>query len=258
MAEDYIGFCERLWRDWVQHQVTVPRVFDRNAAPEPYLCFGVGAEPLVALTTNPGATMPHQRRRRVQAGDGPLCEKDEYAEAARKLGDFYETYLTGHARHRIAKLRMLSTCIGYKGVLQVELFPFHSRSLRMSTKNALLNATKTDRGGLLGCYVEHLREFLRDRPVVSPQAVSTLASLRLETPKSFPWLTQVAKVAGLDLNDVEFVPLVEKGSKTTAAAWVAKKGIRKALVLMMGTNNLPAYEGLGVLAAALRKFWRLR
>lgn len=57
---------EALWSDWLAGTLDVPpfvRVaFDLDAAPEPYLSLGVGAEPLVALTTNPGEVMPHQRR----------------------------------------------------------------------------------------------------------------------------------------------------------------------------------------------------
>jgi hypothetical protein len=250
MPDDYIAFCEKkLWCAWKEHRLSVPPPFDAEAAPEPYLFFGVDGKQLVALTTNPGATMRHQRRAAVQAGVGPLREKDKYAKAAPKLGDFYETKLSGQARHRITKLRRLSSCLGYKGVMQVELIPFHSATL--SQKSKLLGEIDK-KGTLLGRYVELLGKFLRDRPVISIQAVSTKALLRRKTELS-PWLRHVAKIAGLDLTDVHFVSLVEKGRKTTAAAWVSKREPRKALVLMMGANNLPGNKGLCKLAAALRE-----
>src|SRR6266566_2838389 len=245
MSDDYIAFCEeKLWCAWKEHRLSVPPPFDPEAAPEPYLYFGASTKLLVALTTNPGGTMEHQRRIAVLAGGDPLSHKDTYAEAASKIGDFYETHLTGQARQRIAKLRKLSSGLSYEGVMQVELIPFHSPSLPMSKKIALLREAKTDKGGLLGRYVEHLREFLRDRPVVSPQAVATRASLEPETPKSSEWLTWIAEIAGIDLNAADFVSLVEKGPKTTAAAWVSKREPRKALVLMMGMAGLPADQGL--------------
>ncbi len=258
MTEDYFEFCEKLWRGWKRQELTLGnvKVFDLNAAPEPYISFGIraGAKPLVALTNNPGRTMRHQRRPAVQAGDGPLCKKDKYAQAARKLGRFYEEHLNGPAWRRMAKLRMLSCLLGYEGVLQVEACPFHSPSLPQ--KSALVREiTKKDE--FFGCYAEHLRAFLRGRPVVSPQAVSTQASLGKKRREFSPWLRQIAKIAGLDLNRAKFVPLIKKGSKTTAAAWVSDRP-RKALVLMMGGNNLPAEEGLRKLAAELRKFWGLR
>ena len=270
MAEDYyIAFCENLWRGWLGRDLLPPppapppaashfvdRVFDLNAAPEPYLSFGVGAEPpLVALTTNPGATMCHQCREAVRAGNGPLRKDDDFAKAAPKLGRFYETHLTGTARNRIAKLGKLSSLLGYKRVLQVEACPFHSPSL--PNKRALLQEiAKKDE--LLGLYVGHLQAFLRNQPVVSPQAVATRGSLRPETPKSSAWLTKIAEIAGFDLNDhAEFVPLKEKGRKITAAAWVSRDGIRKALVLMMGTTDLPGEEGLNSLVAGLRRLWKV-
>ncbi len=262
MAEAYITFCEKLWRGWwLDHRLRVPpftasdfvckvlKPFKHNDAPEPYISFGVGAEPLVVLLTNPGKAMSGR----------PLGKNHKYAKAARKLGFFYQRELAGRpAGDRIAKLQMLSCCLGYEGVLQVEACPFHSRSLPINRKNALLREAKTDRDGLLGHYAGHLRAFLRRKPVLSLQAAPTRASLRPETPKSYPWLKWIANTAGLDLHKTSFVPLVKKGSKTTAAAWVSKGRVRKALVLMMGMNGLPAADGLCKLATALRKFRRLR
>jgi hypothetical protein len=185
---------------------------------------------------------------------GPFSAKDTYAEAALKLGCFYQETLAGRpAGHRITQQGKLSSWLGYEAVMQVEVFPFHSPSLPMSKKNALLRETKTDKDGLLGRYVEHLREFLRGRPVVSPQAVWTRDSLEPETPKSSQWLRWIAEIAGLDLGGTKFVPLVGNDDKTTVAAWVSKSEPRKALVLTMGTNNLPGDEGLCKLAAALRE-----
>jgi len=249
MPDAYISFCEEeLWRPWKEHRLSVPTPFDPEAAPEPYLYFGDRFNQLVVLTTNPGATMNHQRRAEVQRGLDPLSYKDTYDEAAPKLGDFYETHLAGPARHRIDKMRRLSSSLRYEGVLQVEGCPFHSRS--MPQKSAFLQKIAKDE--LLGQYVAHLRVFLRDRPVVSPQAVSTQTSLERETPKFSQWLTWIAEIAGFDLDGAEFVRLVEKGPKTTVAAWVSQREPRKALVLRMGAPGLPADESLCKLAAALR------
>jgi hypothetical protein len=255
MAEDYIAFCEELWRDWLDDRVAaslLPRVFRLDAAPEPYVSFSAGAKPLVALTTNPGRTMPHQYRASVQAGTDVLCKKDKYAESAPKLGRCYiEKLARRPAGRRIEKLRKLSSVLGYDGLLEVEACPFHSTSL--PGKNALLQ--EISKYELLGRYAEHLRKFLLGRPVVSIQAVSTKASLVPEMPNS-PWLAWVADILGLDPS-AEFVSLVNKGSKCTAAAWVSRNGTRSALVLMMGSNNLPSDEGLQILAEEIRTFWRL-
>jgi hypothetical protein len=249
--EGYVEFCEEIWCDWLDDKLSVSDfvrgVFDLNAAPEPYISLGSGSKRLVALTTNPGKTISHQTRAAVETGNGLLRKQFKYAEAAPKLGEYYETHLSGHARQRIAKLQKLASWTGYKGVLQVEACPFHSKSLPQ--KNTLLRQIAKD--DLLRRYTKLLRAFLLDRPVVCVQAATTQASLRWETPNSCEWLTWLADIAGIDLDSTEFVPLVKKDSKTTAAAWVSKETVGKALVLMMGSNNLPADKGLRELSRAL-------
>jgi len=253
MPDDYIAFCEeKLWCAWKQQTLSMPPRFDREAAPEPYLYFGADTNRLVALTTNPGGTMSHQRHAAVLAGLGPLRARDDYETVARKLGDFYqhEARLNRAARSRIAKLLKLSSWTNRDGVLQVEAVPFHSPSL--PGKRALLN--EISKGGPLEEYAKHLRTFLKSLPVVSPQAAPTGAPLGRETVTRSQWLTWIAKLAGLDLEDAKFVPLVGKGSKTTCAALVSFEDVNpKALVLMMGAAGLPGEKGLRKLAAALRE-----
>ena len=244
MTEAFIAFCElELWRPWKARALTIPSPFDPDAAAEPNISFSAGARPLVAVTTNPAATMSHQTRAAVEAGDGPLSNRDEYAESARNLGCFYEKELAGRPTgRRISGLRKLSSLLGYEGVLQVEACPFHSGSL--PRKSDFLQ--EMDENALFKRYVELLGKFLQDRPVVIVQASSKLA-----TPTS-AWLTWIVRVAGLNLDTAELVPLVEKGPKTTVAAWVSGQP-PKALVLTMGGNNLPGDEGLRKLGARLRE-----
>ena len=75
MSERFFAFSEDLWRSWLPDTLDAPTfvrpTFDLEAAPEPYVAYGVGRRPLVALLTNPGYTMPHQLRSAVEAGDGP-------------------------------------------------------------------------------------------------------------------------------------------------------------------------------------------
>lgn len=152
--------------------------------------------------------MPHQRHAAVRAGLDPLSARDDYETVAHKLGDFYqhELRLNTAARSRIAKLLKLSSWTNRNGVLQVEAIPFHSPSL--PGKRALLNQIR--KGGLLEEYAKHLRTFLKPLPVVSPQAAPTGASLGRETVTRSQWLTWIATLAGLDLEDAKFVPLVRK------------------------------------------------
>jgi hypothetical protein len=203
---------------------------------------------LVALTTNPGATMSHQRRAAVLDGTGPVDRSMTYQVAARELGAFYEANLMGAALRRIAALKTLSALLGLDGVLQVEACPFHSPSL--PKKTALLDAIAVD--GMLIHYVDHLRTFLRSRPVVIVSAVSSRLSLSGGKATLTPWIAWKAHVAGLATDRAEFVPLVTKDAATTAAALVSfENRTPKALVLMMGGNHLPGEKGLWALANAM-------
>lgn len=205
ISDKFALFCESLWREWLDGTLDTPEfvrtTFNLDAAPEPYISFDAGEEPLVALTTNPGATMPHQRRDAVQAGHGPLSTTIDYATAAKALRDFYKRNLAGTAQNRITALQLLSTLVARDGVLQVEACPFRSRYL--PKKDALLQALDT--GGLLARYVKHVEGFLRRRPVVIVTAVSSRASLEQECALS-PWAKWMAITAGLSLERADFIP----------------------------------------------------
>lgn len=254
MPEGFISFCESLWQDWLAGRLEtspfIKKKFDLDAAPEPYIVFGSGQQPLVLLTTNPGRTMPHQQRAAVRAGRGPLSEAIDYTTAASVLGAFYEQRLAGRAAgRRIAAMRALSASVGANGVIQVEVCPFHSRSL----PNKLGLLPEIDKGGLLTRYVEQARAFLIARRMVAISAVSSRVSLGHGMVLS-PWITRQAEIAGLDLKRAQFVPLVNKKAKATCGTFLScHDGVPKALVLMMGGNHLPGDEGLGILAEALQR-----
>ena len=252
----YESFCDELWRDWLADRLArsafVGGDFDSERAPEPWLELRAGLQPLVALTTNPGGGMKHQLRDEILRGRSVITPTDSYRAATAGLPHFYETYPTlagSAARRRITALLRLSELAGYDGVLQVESCPFHSA--RLPNKPALVRASKGN--GLLGTYMEHLRQFLKRRPVVSVSAVSSRAPLSREHVLS-EWLVWQATLMGLEPGRARFVPLVKKeGDGTTAAALVSSvRGIPRALVLMMGGNHLPAERGLAKLAIELK------
>jgi len=255
MAEDFVQLCETLWQEWLAESLTVSpfveATFDMNAAPEPYVSFNAGRRPLIALTTNPGQTMPHQLRSHVQQGNGLLNRRMDYAEAARVLGPFYKQELSPRnpAKHRITRLLHLSSLLGTDGVLQIDACPFHSSFLTMPKKFALIREVEQD--GLLARYVDAVQRYIASQSVVIVSAVATRESLASGMTVS-PWLAWLSEIAGLDLKHASFVPLVSRETKTTCGAFAASaRDVMKAHVLMMGSNNLPSAEGLKVLSGAL-------
>jgi hypothetical protein len=257
MTEEFIPLCETLWQDWLADSLSVSpfvhATFDMNAAPEPYISFDAGRRPLIALTTNPGQTMPHQLRSHVQQGNDLLNPRMAYAEAARELGSFYQQELPSGspAQSRITKLLQLSTLLGTDGVLQIEICPFHSPLLNISKKLALQREASQD--GLLARYVDAVQRYIASQSVVIVSAVGTRESLASGMTVS-PWLTWLSEIAELDLKHASFVPLVSRETKTTCGAFTTSaRDVMKAHVLMMGSNNLPSAEGLKVLSGVLRQ-----
>jgi hypothetical protein len=251
---DYKSFCEELWRSWLNETLELSPLlraeFDVDSAPEPWLTFDGGAVPLVALTTNPGTTMTHQRREAIRSGQSFINGSSGYQIAAEALARFYSMELHGPARTRIDSLVRLSALAGYKGLLQVECCPFHSA--RLPNKRGLIRESKGN--GLLATYFCHLRQFLTERPVVAISAVSSRVPLSAGSVRSSEWLAWQTNLMGLDPDRATLIPLVSKGTKTTAAVLVSVvMGTPKALVLMMGGNHLPAAAGLERLANALKR-----
>lgn len=254
MKSDYLEFCECMWENWRAGRLRASKFveshFDLNAAPEPYIAYNCGRNPLVVLLTNPGRTKPCQKRRAVRAGKGPLSDSMQYRRAAKSLGDYYQQpdSLKTTPRRRIENLLSLAKQAAFDGVMAVECCPFHSASLPKKTQ--LLSEFSSDR--LLGDYARSLEEYLRTRSVLIVSAVSTRSPLSGAS-KLSDWLRWQTERAGINTQSALFEPLVTKGRKVTAAALVHRVGgATKALVRMMGGNHLPGEVGRTKLADLLR------
>lgn len=222
--------------------------FDLGAAPEPYLPFNPGSNPLVVVTTNPGATMPHQRRDHILAGQSVATPSMSYAEAAEAFSRLYVEQLTNAAGRRVHTQRALALAAGFTGVLQVECCPLHSPQLPgKSTFVQLLDADPA-----LSEYVQVLRDFLEPQPVLAISAVAPRADLVQPGLQLSDWLRWQCDLIGLSPSRADLVPLVWKGQQVTGTALVEKqKSAVKAMVLMKGSNNLPAEPGREIMASAL-------
>ena len=97
----------------------------------------------MVLTTNPGATLPFQRRAEILAGQSVVGPHVPYAAAASAFASYYARELTGPARRRLRAVQQLAALASYEGVLQVECVPFHSPDL--PRKDMLLRDTASDR-----------------------------------------------------------------------------------------------------------------
>jgi hypothetical protein len=263
MKSDFMDLCEELWRDWLEERLDLPEFsrppFNLAAAPEPYVLYDVGSNPLVMLLTNPGGTMPHQLRENVRtAGSGPypLTEDMRYADAAARLGEFYGDMESKRAaRARVDAMKNLARLSGHSGVIQVDACPFHSENLPMVHKLRIVRMS--GEAGFMQRYSRLLRSFLEPHSVVVVTGAGSGKSL--DSADELPeWPAWNAGLLGLTPRPEGFIELVGRdGSqgpkKTTVAALVQRNGnIAKALVRSMGNNNLPAKVGLEELARAIK------
>lgn len=258
MAHAFLSYCDQLWKNWLRGEQVASSFlmskFDLNAAPEPYISFDCGANPLIVLTTNPGTTLPFQLRDAVLSGSGPINQDMEYSEASRALGRHYRVILKDlriglDAARRIDSFLMLSKWLGTDGVLQIETCPFHSA--RFPGKSAALRSFR--RESVMTEYLDHLREYLRDRCVLILSAGPTQGSLSSETQLN-DWLTAQVQLSNLQWDRVSFTPLLLKNGKATCGSYITNtNGVTKCLVLMMGGNRFPGEAGLSALRDALIK-----
>lgn len=255
MGERFLTYCDDVWSQWLAGELDfgsfacVP--FETGVAPEPYVRYRAGDDPLVVLLTNPGGPMKIQERGFIKSDLAqPVNSKMSWAEASVAFGKHYRDKLPGTAGNRIGGMIEIANGLGREGVLQVDACPVHSSRLPMKRKGDVVRAFGTD--CLVGRHAQLVQEYLRPYPVVALTAAPTRAGLTAKDQLS-EWAAWVAGIAGVDIEHAEFVELVKKDSgKITAAALVSGvNGVPKALVRMMGGNHLPATEGLHKLVEAM-------
>ena len=255
MRERFLMYCEEVWSQWLAGELDfgsfVAAPFETTVAPEPYVRYKSGDDPLVVLLTNPGGPMKFQQLGYIKRDSArPVNSKMSWAEASVALGKHYRDELPGTAGNRIDGMIKIAKGLGREGVLQVDACPVHSTRLPMKRKEDVVKAFGTN--SLVGRHAQLVQEYLRPYPVVALTAAPTRTGLTAHDRLS-EWVAWVAEIAGVDTENAEFVELVKKDNgKVTSAALVSEvNGVPKALVRMMGGNHLPATDGLHKLVEAM-------
>ena len=233
MNNNYIKFCDQLHKDWFEgkfdNDPVLSKLFQLEYSPEPYFTIteNEGDNPLYMLLTNPGGGMDFQHRSNFQ--------NSNYKEFSSTLGKTYtsESFKSyaANAFRRNEKSIALTKSLGYSGLKNIETIPFHSADL--NKQKALKCINDSD---LLNEYLEELKAYISDKPLLVVSACSSRESITAETVRKSVWLSFQAELIGIDINNADLVPLKYKEGKLTSA--VFKSG-DKYLLLNMGTNNLP-------------------
>lgn len=242
---DYYAYVEQLWCEWLDGRLAdcdeLRDRFQLDYAPEPYINFDTGNEPLNVLLTNPGKGLAIQHRNRIRAGRSPIPADGSYASIAGELGNVYRRLLKRKAAgRRISAMLNVARRAGKDGVKQFESIPFHSAKLPGKRKlPELIRGTCA-----LNEYVQHLKVLLENCSVIALSAVSSKVLLTPNVVLSHPWLRWQAGNMGLDGARLELEPLVKKGRKVTCGFVYShlSRGI-SGFVLMMGGNHFPGPAG---------------
>ena len=120
--------------------------------------------------------------------------------------------------------------LGFEGLEETESFFLHSERFN---KHSFL---KKNENQTIKEYTQALTEYLKDKPVLSINAVSTKESISKNSIQKSEWLEHIAKIISFDFDKAKEIKLTKKDEKITSAAYIYDK---KIMIFMMGSNNLP-------------------
>lgn len=232
----YRSSSEDVYQAWVSGATIdnpiMRNIFDLEYMPEPYLDFGDGEDFCVFLTTNPGGGMPVQLR----DGISLLCPQGlpaSYQEMSRLLANYYSGSgeLKGAALGNIRAMRGLAEAFGYKRVLQVEGFPWHSADLpgKVRLRDQLTRLPE------YSSYYQALCELIAKCPLVLSWSAG-----RPEVRGGDGQLFK-AEIMGMDLQQASMISisLSKKHQVSQALAWQADADIIRGLFVRTGSAGLP-------------------
>lgn len=250
----FIQHVESLYSRWCRGEISLTSFFDKlldiNAIPEPFHYFDRQDKdhrnPLYFLTSNPGQVLPVQTR-----AYGFYKPYDSYLEMSGALAEEYPEILKFpggyNALNRIEKMLRLSELLGYSGICETTLLPFHSRSL--PNKEKVFKEIESDKE--IREYVSSLQGFLKEKSVICVGG-GPVGGLRENTIKSTVY-KEFGQQMGFDFKNYQMIPVLEKNGKVTVAAYVdQRKDFIKVFFLSIGHSNLPSEAGLKKFVQAIR------
>ena len=234
----YKDLCEEIYHEWRRypgHFSDFDSDFNLFSLPEPYFPLQDGGDELIVLNNNPGGVLKFQLHSNILATVG---EHESYRDVSRRLQVEYtgqQREISGAAHARNERIKEIADTMGHKGIENVETFYLHSGSF---DKKRFLKIYRAH--PMVVAYVDSLRAYLADRPVVIVAAVASGASLTKEAVKTSEWLCYQAAISGFDIDKATREPTTTKHGKTTSG--VFRSG-DKVLICMMGSNSIPKNAG---------------
>lgn len=236
--KEYKVLCEEIFNTWKEDVNAFSEFnamnFDTEFMPEPYYSVPVpdkscnSTKTLYVLNNNPGGGMPWQKRDEIHK----KYKQYNYAAISEMLyNDYYEEGLKGAPGARLKKMGQIADKLGFDIIEDIESFFLHSKSLN---KNDFLS--KTNDNVVVKEYTQVLTDYLREKPVLSVNAIRSDISISKQSIQGSPWLNHIAEIISLNIPNAQMMELNTKETKVTSAALIADK---KIMILQMGSNNIP-------------------
>ncbi len=228
---NYKPLCEKIYKIWKDEKDAFWEFnkFQTEYMPETYYTVCKGAKKLYVLNNNPGIGLNCQTKKKIlqEFGDKTYSQISE---------DFYLYILQSKemnesAKSRLCKMIRFAQRLGYSGVEDVETFFLHSKNFN---KKSFLK--KKDTFPYVSEYITALTEYLKDKPVLSINAIDSRCSISKQTIIKSNWINHVAEIIGFDFNKAKNVKITNKETKVTSAAFVDGN---KIMLFTMGRNNIP-------------------
>lgn len=226
---DYKEVCEKLYSKWTEDENAFSDIkgFDTEFLIEPYCRLQNGNNPLYVLNNNPGKGLEIQSR----SGELGSIKNTTYSELSKQCVEkIVSKLLKGKALERVSKMTEFAEKLGFEGLEETESFFLHSERFN---KHSFL---KKNENQTIKEYTQALTEYLKDKPVLSINAVSTKESISKNSIQKSEWLEHIAKIISFDFDKAKEIKLTKKDEKITSAAYIYDK---KIMIFMMGSNNLP-------------------
>ena len=200
--KNYKVLCEEILNTWKDDENAFREFnamnFQTEFMPEPYYSVPVANEPrngaktLYVLNNNPGGGMEFQKREEIHK----LYKNDSYAAISEKLYKEHYEKLAGAPGGRLNRMRQFADKCGFDRIEDIESFFLHSKDLN---KNSFLSKAKDS--VVVKEYTQALTDYLKDKPVLSVNAISSNESISKQLVQNSPWLSRIAEIISLDIQN---------------------------------------------------------
>lgn len=249
MMNEFKTYCQELFEGWLSgdtgFDANLITSFQDEYCPEPYLILSGNFEEgntIFFLTNNPGGGMEFQRKQNILNKESIINPDLSYEENAKVLASHYIATLTGTPKTRIEKMIKMGRALGYSNIVQLESFPFHSKSFGSADKAFVMQQSQAP-GNPIHEYTSLLRNLMVGKSAIALSVTSN------------NWMSFQANLTGFDLQHCTTL-VTNTSSSGNASGWfnyTSNDLVFKGLTAVAGSYTLPGGANFQNLLDVLHK-----